>query len=186
MASQINTLLEQALAARREALRGQSQERFEDAKRILVSAEELCRTAGNQAGRARTLTALGQLERDLGNSEAALSLYEEAVAIYRGASNALALAHAVRHAGDIQRNLGRIEAAEVSYREALAIYRDHAEGDPLDLANAIRGLAILTLDTGKDEEAKTLWREALALYASANVQAGVDECSRRLAVLASR
>ena len=73
-----------------------------------------------------------------------------------------------------------------NYREALAIYRDHPEADALDLANAIRGLAVLTFDTGGDEEAKALWQEALNLYGSVSVQSGVNESSRRLALLASR
>lgn len=186
MSSQINTLLEQALQVRREALQTQSQKRFAEAKGILVNAAEVCRKSGNKADLARTLKVLGQIERDLGNPDAALPLYEEAVAIYCRQSDAPALAHTIRHLGDVHRDLGHFEAAESNYREALAIYRDHPEADALDLANATRGLAILTFDTGKDEEAKALWREALDLYASVNVQAGVDESSRRLALLASR
>ncbi|HET9183166.1 MAG TPA: hypothetical protein VFP59_13600 [Candidatus Angelobacter sp.] len=69
---------------------------------------------------------------------------------------------------------------------ASPFYRDHAETDALDLGNAICGLAILMFDTGKDDEAKALWLEALNLYASVNVQAGVNESSRRLALLAGR
>ena len=186
MSSQINTLLEQTLEARKDALQAQRQDRFEEAKRILVNAEGICRNSGDKAGLARTLKALGQIERDLGSPEAALPLYEEAVSICRGEPDVLAFAHAIRHLGDIQRKLGRLESAESHYREALAIYRDHPEADVLDLANAIRGLAVLTFDTGGDEEAKALWQEALNLYASVKVQAGVDESSRRLALLASR
>lgn len=186
VSSQITTLLEQALQVRREALQTHKKDGFEHARRILLSAEELCRNSGNHADLARTLQALGQIQRDLGHTRIALPLYEDAIAIYRSESDALALAHAIRHAGDIQRNLGELEAAESQYREALAIYRDHQETEALDLANAIRGLAILTFDAGKDEEAKMLWREALDLYASVNVQAGVNESSRRLALLASR
>ena len=149
--------------------------------------EGICRNGANHADLARTLKALGQIERDLGNSEAALSFYEKAVAIYRDEPDALALAHAIRHLGDIQRNLGRLESAEPHYREALAIYRSHPDADALDVANAIRGLAILACDSGRDkQEARALWQEARDLYASVNVQAGVNESSRRLALLASR
>lgn len=180
MSSQINTLLEQALGARRE-------DRPEDARRALLEAEKICRTSGTRAELARTLKALGQIERDMGQTEAALSLYQEAVVIYRSEPDALALAHTIRHVADIQRNLGRNLLAEPNYREALAIYRSHPEADALDLANAIRGLAILTFDSGRNnEEARALWQEARDLYASVNVQAGVNESSRRLALLASR
>lgn len=186
MPSQINTLLEQALEARREALQAQTQDKFEKAKRILLIVEEICRESTNDADLVRTLKALGQIERDLGNPEAALALYEEVIAILRGESDMMAVAHAIRHVGDIQRGLGRLETAESHYREALAIYRSHPDADALDVANAIRGLAVLMFDAGKDEEAKALWREALELYTSVNVQAGVNESSRRLALLASR
>lgn len=75
--------------------------------------------------------------------------------------------------------------AEANYREALAVYRGHPDTSPLDLANAIRGLAILASDTGKNEESRALWQEAHDLYAAVNVEPGVKESSRRLAMLAS-
>jgi tetratricopeptide (TPR) repeat protein len=131
------------------------------------------------------LKALGQIERDMNNPAVALPLYEEAVSIYREQNQPLALAHTIRHVADIQRDLGRIEMAEVNYREVLAIYRGDPETAPLDLANAIRGLAILASDSGKNEEARALWQEAHDLYAAVNVEPGVKESSRRLALLAS-
>lgn len=179
MSSQINTLLEKALEARRE-------DRPEVARRALLEAKKICRSSGTKAELARTLKALGQIERDLGQSEAALLLYQEAVAIYRSEPDALALAHTIRHVADIQQDLGRNLLAEPDYREALRIYRAHTETPALDLANAIRGLAVLMFDTRKDEEAKALWQEARDIYSSVNVQAGVNESSRRLTLLASR
>ena len=132
------------------------------------------------------LKALGQVERDMGNPEIALPLYEEAVTIYRDRDQPLALAHTIRHVADMQQDLGRAELAEGNYRQALAIYRGRPETSPLDLANAVRGLAILASDTGKNEEARALWQEAHDLYAAVNVEPGVKESSRRLAVLASK
>lgn len=174
-----NDLLERALQARRE-------DRLEDARRDLVKALEIFRSSGGESDSARTLKALGQIEREMGHADVALSLYEQAAAVYRAEGDALGLAHALRHAADIQQELGRDEAAEPLYREALAIYKSHSETTPLELANAVRGLAILTFDTGKSEEARALWTEARDLYASVNVQAGVNESSRRLILLASR
>jgi hypothetical protein len=73
--------------------------------------------------------------------------------------------------------------AEPCYHEALTIYRAHKETPPLDLANAIRGLALLKSNAGEVEEARALWAEARDLYAAVNVEAGVKESSRRLALL---
>lgn len=179
MSSKIDAILRSARQARNE-------HRLQDAKCALLDGMEACRQTGQKAELALVLKALGQIERDMGNPEIALPLYEEAVMIYRDQDQPLALAHTIRHVADIQQDLGRAELAEGNYREALAIYRDHPETSPLDLANAIRGLAILASDTAKNEEARALWQEAHDLYAAVNVEPGVKESSRRLAVLASR
>ena len=55
-----------------------------------------------------------------------------------------------------------------------------------DLANAIRPLAILKFDAGETNEARSLWEETRKLYAAVNVEAGVTESSRRLALLAQK
>jgi tetratricopeptide (TPR) repeat protein len=94
------------------------------------------------------------------------------------------LAHTIRHVADILRESGRAELAEPRYDEALALYRKHPETPPLDLANAIRGLALLKSDSRRSESAKALWQEARELYAAVNVEAGVEESKRRLAMLA--
>jgi tetratricopeptide (TPR) repeat protein len=171
-------LLTQASQARRE-------HRLADAKRDLVEAVDLCRKTGTRIELAGALTGLGQIERDLKHGDAAREHYVEAVAIYRGEGDALKLAHTIRHLGDIHRNEGHRELAEPCYREALNLYRSR-EAPPLDLANALRGFAILQDDAGEVREAKLLWEEARALYAAVNVEAGVAESSRRLALLEQR
>jgi tetratricopeptide (TPR) repeat protein len=132
---------------------------------------------------ALALKGLGQIERDLHHGDAALQHYEEAAEIYRAESDPLKLAHTVRHVGDIHQDAGRLKLAEPCYREALAIYRAHAETPPLDLANAIRSLALLKSNTGEAAQARALWEEARNLYAMVNVEAGVQESSRRIALL---
>lgn len=178
MSSEINAILLTARQARNE-------KRLQDAKCALLEGLALCRKTSQQADLAVTLKALGQIERDMGNPAVALPLYEEAVTIYRDRDQPLTLAHTIRHVADVQRALARTEAAEVNYREVLAIYRGHPETSPLDLANAIRGMAILAADIGKKEEARALWQEAHDLYAAVNMEPGVKESSRRLALLAS-
>src|ERR1700690_2527405 len=175
MSDTVENLLQRALQARRE-------HRLDDAKRDLVDAVALCRKAGGQ-DLARALTALGQIERDQRQNDAALQHYEEAVTIYRAAGNPLKLAHTIRHVADILRETGRAKLAEPRYDEALALYRSHPETPPLDLANAIRGLALLKSDSKKNEDARALWQEARELYAAVNVEAGVTESNRRLALL---
>ncbi|HZS29419.1 MAG TPA: tetratricopeptide repeat protein [Candidatus Angelobacter sp.] len=185
MADAIDTLLSRA--------RGARFENPNDAKQDLVEAVALARTSKDPLQLAQTLTALGQIERDLHRPDEALHHYEEAAAVYRSADHRLAdyraadvplkLAHTVRHIGDIHRHEGRMESAGACYQEALAIYRAHPKTPPLDLANALRGFALLKEAVGDTQTAKSLWEEAGKLYASVNVEAGVAESKRRLAQL---
>ena len=165
-------LVEQGYQARREDKPAEAKARF-------GAAVALCRNSGAQALLAQALTGLGQIERDLGNLDAALKHYEEAVLIYRTQGDPLRLAHTIRHAGDILRNQRQLDLAAPCYIEALALYRGNSATPPLELANAIRGYALLKGDTGDTEEAGRLWREAGSLYEAVGVEAGVDEAKRR-------
>ncbi len=175
MPDAVNQLLARATQARRE-------NRPADAKRDLTEAVEICRRSNVPSQLAIALADLGQIERDLHHSDAALQHYEEAVAIWRAEGDPLKLAHTVRHVGDIQRSEGRMELAEPCYREALNLYRGNEQTPPLDLANAIRGMALLKEGVGEGEQARPLWTEARDLYATVGVKEGVAECNRRLAL----
>ena len=160
--------------------------RFErplDAKRDWAEAVRLCREAGARDELVETLKGLGQIERDMGNGEAALGHYGEAVAICRGLDNPRRLAHTLRHVADILLDLGRIVQAEPCFVEALALYRADADRPLGELANAVRGMAALREATGEVLLARLLWREARDVYSAIGVEAGVSECSRRLARL---
>jgi tetratricopeptide (TPR) repeat protein len=159
--------------------------RPEEAHEIFLEAVRLSRKAVDPALLASSLIGLGQIERDLKNSHAALQYYREAVDILRSEPKQLRFAHAIRHLADILREDGSPKDAAVYYEEALKIYGEHAETPRLDLANALRGFALLKGGIGENEEAKSLWREARSLYQSVNVQAGVEESERRIAALAT-
>ncbi|MGA9640120.1 MAG: tetratricopeptide repeat protein [Terriglobales bacterium] len=179
MPEQSKELITDALQARREG-------RHQDAKRDLTGAVDLCRKGGAQVDVARALTALGQIERDLHNLDAALLHYQEAAAIYRGQANHSKLAHTIRHVADIHRSADRPALAEPCYDEALSLYRRDPQTTPLELANAIRGLALLKSAAGDAPRATALWTEARDLYGEADVNEGVAESERRLALLTGR
>ena len=172
----LETLLKEGYQARRE-------DRLAEAKGCFTQAVDLSRTANDEAMLAKALVGLGQIERDLHETDAALRHYEDAVAICRKFDDPLSLAHTVRHVGDILRNQERLELAAPCYEEALEIYRRQAETPPLDLANAIRGYALVKAGTGDKEEAAKLWQEAGGLYAAVGVEAGVAESEPQVARL---
>jgi len=176
MSHAIDSLLSRATRARVE-------HRYGDARRDLIQAVESSRKSKDQPRLARALAALGQIERDLHNDDVALHVYEEAVETYRALDDPLKLAHTMRHVGDILRHMGRLAAARTSYAEALGIYRAHPETPPLELANMLRGYALLKEALGEKLQAREMWEEAGSLYADANVEAGVVESARKIAVL---
>jgi tetratricopeptide (TPR) repeat protein len=153
------TLLWRAHQARRE-------NRLADARQDLLDAVTICRREQVAADLAFAVKRLGQIERDLGNLDAALALYEEAAAIYRGRGDALSLAHTIRHIGDIHQDAGRTALAEPCYTEALALYRSSRGARRSDLANTVRSMALQKEHAGDLEHARVLWKEARDLYAS--------------------
>ena len=148
-------------------------------------AVELLRVKGPSRELVQALRALSEVERDLGNHDEALELYEEAVRVSRLEGDSLLLAHTIRHLGQLHHDAGRVVDAKQCYLNALELYRNHEDAPPLDVANAVRPLAILKGESGEAEAARRLWQEARDLYEGCGVQEGVDECSERLARLNS-
>jgi tetratricopeptide (TPR) repeat protein len=177
MSEIIDHLMRGALAARKD-------HRPADAKRLLLDAVDLCRKDEDRKKLPIALTALGEAERDLHHLDLAQQYYEEAAAIYRTDGPPLRFAHTIRHIGDIHLQAGQHALAEPCYKAALAIYRKYADAPPLDVANTLRGMAILKTEVGENRVASVLWQEAGDLYASVNVEAGVQESKRRIALLA--
>jgi tetratricopeptide (TPR) repeat protein len=156
-----------------------------DAFRLYAEAATRCRQEGWRTELVLALKGQGQIERDLGENDAALASYTEAAAICRTEGDPLLLAHTLRHVADIHQGAGRNELALPLYREALEIYRNQTGTNALDLANTVRPLAALKESMGDLIGAKKLWQEARDLYAASKISRGVTECSRRLARLES-
>ncbi|HSR68263.1 MAG TPA: tetratricopeptide repeat protein [Acidobacteriota bacterium] len=172
----IRKVIEKAWQARRLG-------RLEDAERGLLRAIEMSRQSGARVDLIRALHSLGQVMRDLGQSERALPLCQEAADLSRQEGDDLLLAHTVRHLGDLHREAGRLEEADSCYQEALTLYGGAAQPPPLAHANALRPAALLKEDQGEVEAARQLWSQARRLYESAGVAAGVAECETRLSQL---
>ena len=175
--------LRSATMASPPATRAEVEEARARVRQCLSEAVALCRAAGADPELAAALGKLGHAEEDAGRDDAALACRKEAVAVARRAGHPAPLAHAVRHLGDLHRKAGRLAAAEACYAEALALYGGQDEPPALDYANALRPMAILKESLGQAGEARILWRRARALYGAVPVEAGVAECTERLARL---
>lgn len=168
-------LIGQAQEARREG-------READAERLASQAVAEARASGSRVSLIGSLKMLAQMERDTGRLDAAGASYQEAVMLCRAEGDALLLAHTIRHLGDIHWDMGRADLAEPCLDEALALYRSYA-AKAGDFANALRPMAILKEAAGDRAAARALWREARDAYTAANIDAGAQECARRLALL---
>ncbi|MEE2877658.1 MAG: tetratricopeptide repeat protein [Pseudomonadota bacterium] len=174
MRQDVRALVDRVYTARRDASP-------DDAHLLATDALELARGSGDTELLVRALMAKGQCYRDGGDYEAAERLYVEATNICRREDvDPLVRAHVIRHLGDVTAELGRFGLAKTHYEEALDLYRDIEDLGPLTLANAIRPLARLYDLLDEHAEAIDYWREARDLYELANVEAGIDECTRRL------
>ncbi len=157
--------------------------RLPEARREFGAAAELARRCGSKRLLVPCLKGLAQIERDAGNTAAAVPLYREAVSDCRSIGDKVLLAHTLRHLGDVHQDLDQLAEADACYREALTLYRESGAARSLDLANAVRAYALLKERVGDPAEARELWTEAHRLYASSNAPAGVAESATHLAKL---
>jgi tetratricopeptide (TPR) repeat protein len=135
----------------------------------------------NEPALAEAMCGLAQAERDIGNCEAALHHYSNATLLYRRIGPPERLAYVLRHQADLTRTTPHPADAEPLFHEAEAIYRNLGQPHTLDLANTLRGLALTSEVTGNPDAAIPLWQQARVLYAKLGIQAGVEECDKRLA-----
>jgi len=169
-------LIKAAWAARRDG-------RLDDAERGLREAIAASRQSNDRRQLVDALDKLAHVLRELGWNDEALPPSEEAVRVGRGVGDPQLLAHAVRHLGQLHHDSERFADAGRCYDEALALYRATASPDALDFANALRAAALLKASQGAGAEARALFEEARRRYQQAGIDAGAEECARRLARL---
>lgn len=183
-------LVEKALSIRDEIFKSQpgttelSQQLKYRVHPKLIEAVTIFRKIGEDKPKlVHALRRLAEVEKDMGNDEVTIALYEEAVAVSREYGDSRLLAHTIRHQGDIHRRMRNVEIAESCYNESLTLYRNQDLPNKSDLANAVRPMAILKEELEEREEAIKLWKEARGLYAEINLKEAIVECSDRLVAL---
>ena len=137
-------------------------------------AVSAAREAGDDELLAPCLVALGTVQSDLGQREAARASFEEALGIYRrlAAQRPAAferdVAGTLNNLGNVQTGLGEREAARASYEEALEIRRRLAAQHPAafepDVAGTLNNLGTVQSDLGEREAGRASFEEALPIY----------------------
>ncbi len=175
--STVQSTIEDMLTRGRQA---RAASRLEEARSCFFQAADLSRREGPAPLLAESLQGLGQIARDLGELELALSHHQEADRLYEDSGLVLPHAHTLRHVGDVLFQLGRVLPAQEACQRALLIYRASPAAAALDLANALRSTALTEEQAAGADAARALWEEARALYASQDVGTGVAECELHL------
>jgi tetratricopeptide (TPR) repeat protein len=120
---------------------------------------------------------VGDIERDLGNLEAARAVYRESLDLCRRLHEAVGdtpqalrdLSVSLERVGQVERDLGNLEAASAAYRESLELRRRlrEAVGDTpqalRDLSVSLDNIGEVEHDLGNLEAARAVYRESLDL-----------------------
>jgi predicted ATPase/DNA-binding SARP family transcriptional activator len=143
------------------------------AEPLLTESIRLWRGAGSagQSGLAYALASQCAVARAQGNTVAAVSQGEEAVALFRKQGNLVGLAYALSGLGFALRDLLQYGAALARIDESVALWRDL--GDPWGLALALGQSGMVATRQGDYERARSRLVEALAAFTAAGDKPGI-------------
>ena len=135
--------------------------RFEEARVYYLDASKIYRRTQSTA-LSSTLATLGDLDSQVGETEAAGEHYREAIEKYREDWDDAGVARTLMSLGDLDKRLGDSDSAQEHYREAAQLY--HKERDVPGLARALTSLAEIQNREGKTEESEGNYCRAIELY----------------------
>lgn len=167
------------------------EKRLPDARADFAAAATWYAAHGPIQMQVHALTRQAQIERDLGNYDAAIDFQRTALQLQRTIGSD-GLPHVVRHFADILDDAGRYGEASPYYVEMETLYRNNSSIAPLEMANAIRSLAVHAGHVGDKKRAQQFWIEARDRYSKLDQvfarltgeqrNPGVEEAERRLAL----
>lgn len=111
--------------------------------------------------RAKALNAAGALAWMQGDHDAAISKYEEALALRRGLGDPAGIAATLANLGIVSYTQGQYSEARSRYEESLKIWREI--GDPHGVARSLDNLGNLAQEQGDYLEAQRLYEESLEI-----------------------
>ncbi|KAG8971871.1 hypothetical protein FRC05_010538 [Tulasnella sp. 425] len=135
--------------------------------------------SGDKIRSPKLLCELGRTHYQLGNNEAALPLFTQALAIARIVGDNSLVAEAMVGLGNIQRDLGKYAAAEESFSGARNIYVRN--DNHLGQAAVLSGLGEVCRFQAKYVEAESFFKSALDIYTRFDDDLGLGTTLRGLA-----
>ncbi len=137
----------------------------------LEAARGAAERVGSPWEQANVLQALGDVQQFRDDRDAALSHYQEALALFRAVGSKLGEANVLQALGDVQQFRKDMDAALSHYQEALALFR--AVGDRLGEANVLVEQSRLALIAGDQPEAERLFAQANDIFRVIGTRYGV-------------
>ena len=138
-------------------VRGHQSEARDWLLRLLEESEGV-----SPAVRAKAFGRAGALERDHGNYEQALPLFQQSLALYQEVRDKWGVAATLNGLGDMAHQQCNYEEATARYEEALALFKEI--DNHLAVAYVLNNLGNVAKDRGDYERAWRLHEEALALF----------------------
>lgn len=135
--------------------------RYELALRTLERSAELRRSTNDEQGLMETRSSMANARLHLGDTAAAVGLYEETIAYFRAHKLGRELAIQLHNLGSVRAAQGKRTEALALYAEALAIRRE--VGEKKAIASTLIGLGGTEAGLGHVRQAKQLLQEGLAL-----------------------
>jgi tetratricopeptide (TPR) repeat protein len=156
---------------------------LDEARRLANELVAARRELGSDAGIASALVVLANIEADLGEQEAAASLYEEAAARARQADARPSLAGIMSNLGYLALLRDDPAAARATCREAAALFEELGFGE--EAAGAWLNAAAAELLLGELDEARTAFARSLDRYVDLQHAEGVSYCLDTAAAIAA-
>ena len=118
---------------------------FEDAKRTGQQAREIFADSRYARGQARSLTCIGNVLNDQGDTVAAQQMYESALSLAQSIGARIDIAGALNNLGNVLSEQGRLEDSNSKYQQVIAVARDIGDQSEEEDAQSNIGSNLITL-----------------------------------------
>ncbi|MEM7355156.1 MAG: tetratricopeptide repeat protein, partial [Acidobacteriota bacterium] len=126
------------------------------------AARELWQGLDERAEETRIVRRIGQLLRRVGESDAALGMLQEALALARESSNPAGVAKTLNEIGRVHRQKGANDRAIAAYRDALELWREL--GETAQASRVLNNLGAAWMASGDLRQALPYYQQALNLF----------------------
>lgn len=158
-----------------------SQGRLKEALVPLEAARSAFVTAGDRAGLASAISALGTVHSDLGDTALSERLYLESLALSEATGDRRGMSAVLNNYGIALKNQGRLEEARTTHERALALRREI--GDRNWTAISLNNIGVVLFEQDRLREAARYYTEAVGLSRQLGDKRNVVRALHNLAIV---